>query len=864
MKKHFSIAVSALVLSVITFLFLFDKKLSISDDATNETSLVSGEEYPVWIDMMEQPDVNLTEARQVFDNYWEQNERFKGDRYKQFERWYAISAKRTNKHGDVISARAVSSVWRNAMNDHNTEFIQGNWYCYGPLNVGPRNGTKRDGGRVRDIEFHPTDPNTLYVSCFKSGLFKSGDKGESWEPLSDNLTEEVYVSRVMRSDPASIFIGTNLGVYKTSDEGLHWTSTSVVSAVKALHIHSYNENIITVGAKDGIYQTQDAGTSWTKVLNADRVEDIKVHPGQPLTMYAATNGTPGKFYRTSDGGQKWTEVTDFGQGCFMKIAVSPAQPDDVFVLNARDHMGQDSFEGFYHSTDGGKSFAKLSGETPCITGYKSDGSLSRGQPNYNLFVVVDPANASNIWAGGVKSWRSNDGGHTWEQYYNNVTTEGDHLHMDQLNWSYSPHDQTLFVANDGGIYYLNEEQKFQMITDGLPIAEIYECSQSQTVKSNVAGGTMHCGIKLNNNGIWYSPWGGDEATCIIDPSNENYIYHIKYEKVCRSSNGGFKFPRINKQNKDRGHYTGTGVLHKSDVNTLLVGFTQLQRTINARAKSVSWSTISSFPGKEKIQKVEQCESNHDILYVARGNDMFRSDNINADAPTYTKLTTDLPLADAAVNDIATCVKDESIVYILQGSNIYRSADKGATWVNLTNNLPGVALLEMVVDKSSDEGIYVGTDIGVFYKDASMTNWLNFSKGLPAIRVSGMEIYYGADREESVMTISTDGRGFWRSLLYGVQPQLPKADFVHNTEPGDKEGTIRFFDKSSNHPETYQWIFEGGEPSSSKNMNPVVTYQQAGRYKVELRVSNGAGMDSLIKEDYVTISKQGGMLQVRYE
>lgn len=845
------------VLMLLIALKLFDSGQKINPVNNEDYS-----EYPRWIEMMEQPEVNIQEARVAFDTYWENQDHFKGDRHKQFERWYAINAKRTDQTGNLISAQAVSSAYRSVMNTANAA-AEGNWYCYGPVNVGPRNGTKRDGGRVKDVQFHPTDAQSIYVSCFKSGLFKTEDGGRSWHALSDNIPEEVYVSAILPSNPNTIYVGTNLGVYKTIDEGVSWSTSSVVSSTKALLIQPGQENVLIAGCSNGIYRSQDAGATWNFVQSSSNVEDLKVHPTNPAIMYAATNGTNSQFYRSVDGGVTWTENTSFGQGCFMKIAVTPAAPDKVFVLNARDHLGDDSFEGFYQSANAGVAFTKVSGGSPCIIGYKDDGAISRGQPNYNLFVVADRQDANKIWAGGVKSWKSDDGGTTWTQFFNDVTTEGDNLHLDQLNWAFSPHDNSLYAANDGGIYTLTNSNQFQMITDGLPIAEIYECTQSQTAKTNVAGGTMHCGVKLNNNGIWYTPWGGDEATCIIDPTDENYIYHLKYEKVSRSSDGGFTFPRINSGNTDRGNYSGTGVLHKGDVNTLFAGFVQLQRTNNARASAVTWSTISTFSGTSKIQKVEQADANHDLFYVARGTELYRSKNINAATPAFTNITFSLPLSAVAVNDIATDPTDEAIVYILQGSKIYRSGDKGATWSDLTSDLPGVALLEMVVDKTTNEGIYVGTDIGVFYKEAAMTNWVNFSNGLPAIRVSGMDIYYGSTREESVLTVSTDGRGFWRSLLYGVNPQAPTADFSANYTNAVAGSAILFSDQSTNNPESYQWTFEGGEPAASINRNPMVTYNTPGTYQVVLTVTNGAGSDVQTKTSYITVAAEGGDLQVHY-
>ena len=817
--------------------------------------------YPRWIEMMEEPGVNMAEAREAFETYWAGREHFQGDNSKKFERWYTINSNRLDQMGNVISAEQVSSEFQK-MRTKSGAVQQGDWYCYGPVNVGPRNGTKRDGGRVRDIEFHPTDQNTYFVSCFKSGLFKTTDAGLSWTPLTDNLIEQVYVSEVDANDANTVYIGTSLGISKSLDGGANWTSTPRVAETKDLLLKRDNQNIILAGCKDGIYRSEDGGASWNLVQTANRVEDLESHPTNANILYASTNDSPSNFYRSVDGGATWSENTSFGQGTFMKVATTHAEPDYVYLINSRDHLGDDSFEGVYRSTDAGLTFTKQS-DSPCITGYKADGAISRGQPNYNLFILADPVNANVLYAGGTKSWKSTDGGLTWTHFYEDITTEGDNLHMDQLEWGYNPHTNVVFAVNDGGVYYLTDQNKFQMITDGLPIAEVYECTQSQTKKTNVAGGTMHCGVKLNSDGIWYTPWGGDEATCIIDYSDENYIYHLKYEKLSRSTNGGFNFTRIEPNNSDRGHYTGTGILHKGDPSILFVGLFEVIKTNNARAVNVTWQTISSFGGSTKIQKVEQSTADHDIFYVARGSEFYRCDNVNNESPSFQNISSNLPLS-GSVNDIATHPTDENLVYILLGSKIYKSTDKGSSWTDISYDLPAISLLEMTYDNTSNEGIYVGTDFGVFYKEGSMTSWIDYSKNLPAIRVSGMDIYYGSSKEESVLTISTDGRGFWRSVLYGVTTQTPVGNFNSDRTTIIKGSTIKFTDTSSNHPTSHKWTFEGGIPETSINENPKVSYETAGTFAVTLSVLNSAGSHVVTKSGYITVSDgDGGTLQVHY-
>ncbi len=88
-----------------------------------------------------------------------------------------------------------------------------------------------------------------------------------------------------------------------------------------------------------------------------------------------------------------------------------------------------------------------------------------------------------------------------------------------------------------------------------------------------------------------------------------------------------------------------------------------------------------------------------------------------------------------------------------------------------------------------------------------------------------------------------------------------SDFV-TLEPNICVGnTITFYNKSQNNPESFQWFFEGGSPSSSILENPIVTYSTLGSFQVKLITTNSVGTDSLIVLNYinVTIPPIGQML-----
>lgn len=64
--------------------------------------------------------------------------------------------------------------------------------------------------------------------------------------------------------------------------------------------------------------------------------------------------------------------------------------------------------------------------------------------------------------------------------------------------------------------------------------------------------------------------------------------------------------------------------------------------------------------------------------------------------------------------------------------------------------------------------------------------------------------------------------------------------------------VNFESTSTNDPEVFEWVFEGGTPATSSMANPSVSYSAPGAYDVSLTVSNANGINALTMPDYVTV------------
>jgi len=156
--------------------------------------------------------------------------------------------------------------------------------------------------RTLPVVFSPLEPHMLFFAA--NVLFKSTDRGNSWQVISPDLTRESYE------------IPANLGVFAASDpeKGKH---RGVIYALAP----SFKEaNTIWAGTDDGlVHITRDLGKSWQNVTPPQltpwsKVSIIEASHFDAGTAYAAINrfrldDLHPHIYRTRDFGKSWREIT---------------------------------------------------------------------------------------------------------------------------------------------------------------------------------------------------------------------------------------------------------------------------------------------------------------------------------------------------------------------------------------------------------------------------------------------------------------------------------------------------------------------------------------------------------------------------
>ena len=109
----------------------------------------------------------------------------------------------------------------------------------------------------------------------------------------------------------------------------------------------------------------------------------------------------------------------------------------------------------------------------------------------------------------------------------------------------------------------------------------------------------------------------------------------------------------------------------------------------------------------------------------------------------------------------------------------------------------------------------------------------------------------------------DGNGCSIFKTFSIESDIPRLipKFSSNQTEICEGTSIAFTDESQGSPFQWNWTFEGGQPESSTEQNPVVFYPNAGNFDVQLSVTDEYGTETKIMEGYV---KVGIMPQISLE
>ena len=778
-----------------------------------------------WADLMTKGDKASFEAAKAdFKEYWKDKTPEKGKGFKAFLRWQYYWENRLMPDGSLPKAGINEEEFNSYQKSHGfapdvvTSALTpvGNWTPMGPTSS---TGGYAGIGRINAIAFDPGNSSVIYIGSAGGGVWKTTNGGTSWTALTD-FGPSLGVSSIL-VDPASpntIYVATgdgdgrdspSVGILKSTDGGATWSTTGLnwvrsdVRYTRKLVKNSTGGRIL-VATSIGIFYTDDAGSTWTQA-NTGVFYDLEQMPGSTGTFYAtAVNGTTAQVFRSTDNGVTWTQVHSLASSNRAELGVSAANANFVGVLYSKS--SDSGFNGFYSSVDGGTAWA-LKASTPNLLGWNATGNDAGGQGWYDLTLAVDPTNANTIYLGGVNTWKSTNGGTSWT--INTMWTSSGAVpvvHADKHALEFQ-NNTTLFQGNDGGIYRTtNGGTSWTDLTNTMAISQLYRLGVSQT-NNAIIGGFQDNGTKMRSAaGTWTDEIGGDGMDCAINPTNAAYMYgELYYGDIYRSTNSGSTWAAIKPSTTEQGGWVTPFALAPSTPATMYIGYKSIYKSTNSGTK---WTRmgVNSSTGPS-VRSIAVAPNSANTVYYAFDADLSTGNmlkkTING-GTSWTTLTN--PASAGRVNAFAIDNTNANNVWVSisgynTGSKVYKSTNGGTSWTNVSGTLPNIPANSVVYSNGSNGGVYLGMDVGVYYRDNTMSDWILFNAQLPNVEIADLEIQYSLGKVRA----ATYGRGVWESDLYGTTPfvapelagklsdkELQKTNFKVYPNPAQDVLNVEFY------------------------------------------------------------------------
>jgi photosystem II stability/assembly factor-like uncharacterized protein len=658
-------------------------------------------------------------------------------------------------------------------------------------------------GRVTAVAGIPSKPAIYYFGTPGGGVWKTDDAGRTWKQIFDEAhTPSIGALVLAPSDPNIIYVGTGEqlegnGVYKSIDGGQTWTNVGLndVHRISSLIVDPHDPNIVLAGTYDnflpgtqrGVFKTTDGGKTWNRVLFKDEktgISDMCAAPDNAGVVYAATysfqfdpnnrraGGTESQIYKSTDQGATWQAVGQTGL---------PANPRGrVGVAVARGTNGQRVYaimsQGFFRSDDGGATWQQ-STKDPRVIG---SGYFSR--------TYADPENGDVVYVMQTSTYRSVDGGKTFEAWKGEPSGEDDHV-----LWIDPTDSKRIFMGTDqGAVITLNGGNTWTEWFNQ-PTGEMYHVTTDNQFPYRVYAAQQDSGSvavsSRSDFGMityrdWFSTGAFESGRITPDPANPNIVFSVGwYGSVLRLDRTTGQLATVFAPGANY-RYTWETPLVRSpgDPKTMYLGTQYVMRTSD---NGSNWAEMSpdltatdpSKPGNGVIQVIAPSAPQAGELWVGTSNGLVQLTRNNG-ASWNNVSPPELPANSNIILIEASPSNGDAAYVVSSGRNdlhpyIFRTRDAGKTWRKIVNGLPGDAIARVVREDPQRKGLlYAGTEKAVYVSFDGGDRWQTLQLNLPTVSVRDLNVH-GSD-----LIAATYGRALWIlddiSPLRQVMAQAPAA------------------------------------------------------------------------------------------
>ena len=797
-----------------------------------------------------------------------------------------------------------------------------------------------EGNRFSSAVGIPGDPHTYYVGAASGGIYKTTDGGVHWSEIFDDVpVQSIGALAIAPSDPNIVWAGTGeahirshisigQGIYKSTDAGKSWQLMGLekTGRIARVVVHPTNPDVVLACAlgtaygpqqERGVYRTTDGGSTWTRVLFTTPdagCSDLAMSPANPRTLYAGMwqieihtwgrrSGGPGSgLFKSTDGGVTWTKLV--GNGLPTKItgkhalAIARSNPSRVYALietgDGLPFEGEATESGqLWRTDDDGASWQLMTRDRNAM-----------GRAHYYSRTAVATDNDNELYFLTASYARSIDGGRTLTTLTGGEAPGGDHhdiwIDPTNANRQIVAHDQGLSITINRGRTWFRQR---------LSNAQIYHVTVDNNVPYNVLGnkqdepsyrgpsnsrvqGGRSAGI---SRGMWHSVGGGESGWATPDPVDPNIIWStasgsgmvggivVRFEENRRQfrnvevwpqqSNGpaeGVKYrfvwdaPLLISPHDRNTLYTGSQHVHRTQDggNSWQVISPDLTRNDRSRMKSSGGLTPDNIGVEYSgvVYGIAESPKAKGTIWVGTNDGLVQLSRDNG--ATWTNVTMNVPGIPAwgSVRSIAASKWDAATAYITvdahqendRDPHVYRTTDYGKSWTKIVAGIPRSMLsyAKIIIEDPVRQGmLYLGTENAIYLSYDRGDTWLPLQNNLPHAPVSGIIV----QEHFNDLVISTYGRGFW--ILDDLSPlqQLDPAVLAKGAHLFAPRAAYRF--RPITAPSTtYDDPTAGTDPEYGAAINyylktpakaaPIVEILDNGRVVRTLRGTNQPGLNRI--------------------